>query len=238
VNTSKASGAAAPVVSAGLDHGVSLRPDETRELLEQTAERVLTGNGTGTGTPDPGADPTLPADEQWSSHFGWGRADVGAAVGAVVAGNIPAEAAIDSPDWYAPLTGSSVDVTGLARARFATGGQLHWKLMWGAGRQPSSWTTVREGDSSGTVTDFGALGHTGSPGLAALGLPREPARGPLIADLTNKGRLSVIVAAGTHIYAWKSNGKPVRGFPVSSNPAFCGPALENDNSHPKCGFAA
>jgi subtilase family protein len=364
VNTSKASGAAALVVSAGLDHGVTLRPDETRELLEQTAERVLTGNGTGTGTPDPGADPTLPADEQWSSHFGWGRADVGAAVGAVVAGNIPPEAAIDSPDWYAPLTGSSVDVTGLARARFATGGQLHWKLMWGAGQQPSSWTTVREGDSSGTVTDFGsidlnairsalatyvpppdsggptfaagqpnpfqheftvqlevsgqgipmtgidrrvldtftdptlvsgypkqmgsggesstryadingdnvqelivptedglvhayepsgkelrgwpahtetqaaALGHTGSPGLAALGLPREPARGPLIADLTNKGRLSVIVAAGTHIYAWKSNGKPVRGFPVSSNPAFCGPALENDNSHPKCGFAA
>src|SRR5436190_2409678 len=364
VNTSKASGAAALVVSAGLDHGVTLRPDETRELLEQTAERVLTGNGTGTGTPDPGADPTLPADEQWSSHFGWGRADVGAAVGAVVAGNIPPEAAIDSPDWYAPLTGSSVDVTGLARARFATGGQLHWKLMWGAGQQPSSWTTVREGDSSGTVTDFGsidlnairsalatyvpppdsggptfaagqpnpfqheftvqlevsgqgvpmtgidrrvldtftdptlvsgypkqmgsggesstryadingdnvqelivpsedglvhayepsgkelrgwpvhtetqaaALGHTGSPGLAALGLPREPARGPLIADLTNKGRLSVIVAAGTHIYAWKSNGKPVKGFPVSSNPAFCGPALENDNSHPKCGFAA
>src|SRR5207248_1328998 len=46
------------------------------------------------------------------------------------------------------------------------------------------------------------------------------------------------VAAGTHIYAWESNGKPVKGFPVSSNPAFCGPALENDNSHPKCGFLA
>ena len=25
---------------------------------------------------------------------------------------------------------------------------------------------------------------------------------------------------------------------MSSNPAFCGPALENDNSHPKCGFLA
>ncbi len=31
VNTSKASGAAGLVVSAGLDHGISLRPDETRE---------------------------------------------------------------------------------------------------------------------------------------------------------------------------------------------------------------
>ena len=29
--------------------------------------------------------------------------------------------------------------------------------MWGAGQAPSSWTTVREGDSSGTVTDFGSI---------------------------------------------------------------------------------
>jgi hypothetical protein len=364
VNTSKASGAAALVVSAGLDKGISLRPDETRELLEQTAERVLSGNGTGSGTPDPGADPTLPPDEQWASHFGWGRVNLGAAVGAVMSGNIPPEAAIDSPDWFAPLTGPSVDISGLARARFATGGQFHWKLMWGAGQQPSSWTTVREGDSSGTVTDFGsidlekvrealatfvvppdsggptfaasepnpfqheftvqlevsgqgiamtgidrrvfdtftdptlasgfpkrlgtggesptryadlngdnvqelivptedglvhayepngselrgwpvrtmteqaALGHESSPALSAIGLPREPARGPLIADLSNKGVSDVIVAAGIHIYAWGPNGKPLKGFPVSSNPAFCGPALENDNSHPKCGFLA
>ncbi len=142
VNTSKASGAAALVVSAGLDHGITLRPDETRGLLEQTAERVLTGNTEGTGVADPGANPALPADEQWTAHFGWGRADVGAAVGAVVSGDIPPEAAIDSPDWYAPLTGSSAQISGLARARFASGGNLHWKLMWGAGQAPSTWTTV------------------------------------------------------------------------------------------------
>ncbi|MCW2971117.1 MAG: Serine protease, subtilase family protein [Solirubrobacterales bacterium] len=364
VNTSKAAGAAALVVSAGLDHGITLRPDETRELLEQTAERALTGNTEGAGVPDPGANPALPADEQWTTHFGWGRANVGAAVGAVASGDIPPEAAINAPDWYAPLTGSSVEITGLARARFATGGQLHWKLMWGAGQVPASWTTVREGDSNGTVTDFGALdlqsvrhaletyvvppdaggptfaagepnpfgheftvqlevngqaiplagidrrvfdtftdptlaagfpkrlgsggesptryadlngdnvqelivptedglvhayepngselrgwpvrtetqqsalGHSGSPGLAALGLPREPPRGPLIADLAGTGQSDVIVAAGTHIYAWHSNGKPVLGFPVSSSPAFCGPALETSSSHPKCGFLA
>src|SRR5438128_945186 len=364
VNTSKAAGAAGLVVSAGLDHGITLRPDETRELLEQTAERVINGNTAGSGTPDPAAEPTLPPDEQWTPHFGWGRADVGAAVGAIVSGDIPPEAAIDSPDWYAPLTGSSVDIAGLARARFATGGRFHWKLMWGVGEAPSSWTTVHEGESSGTVTDFGsidlgvvrkaletfvvlpdsggptfaarepnpyqheftvqlevsgqgiamtgidrrvldafsdptllagspkrmgtggesptryvdlngdnvqelivpaedgtvhafepngkdlrgwpvhtgveqaALGHSGSPGLAVLGLPHEPPRRPLIADLSNRGREDVLVAAGTHIYASTGSGKPVRGFPVSSNPAFCGPPLENDNSHPKCGFLA
>ncbi len=364
VNTSKASGAAALVLSAGLDHGIALRPDETRELLEQTAERVLAPNTLGAGVPDPGANPALPSDEQWTTHFGWGRANVGAAVGDVVKGDIPPEAAIDSPSWYAPLTGQSAEITGLARARFATGGQLHWKLMWGAGQVPSSWTTVREGESSGTVTDFGsidletvrkaletyvvppdaggptfgagepnpfqheftvqievsgqgipltgidrrvfstfsdptlksgypkflgaggesalryadltgsgtqelivptedglvhaylpdgselpgwpvqtgtqssALGHTGSPGLTALGLPREPPRGPLIADLADKGEQDVIVAAGNHIYAWHANGKPVHGFPVSDNAAFCTPTLETSTSHPKCGFLA
>jgi hypothetical protein len=363
-NTGKAAGAAGLLVSAGLDHDIALRPDETRELLEQTAERALSPNTAGTGVPDPGADPTLPPDQQWTSHFGWGRVDLGAAVGAVQGGNIPPEAAISSPDWYAPLTGSKVEVTGLARARFATGGQFHWKLMWGAGQAPSAWTTVSEGDSSGTVSDFGsidlaavrsalasyvvppdaggptfaadepnpfqheftvqlevsgqgipmtgidrrvldtftdptlrpgypkrlgsggesptryadlngdnvqelivpsedglvhayepngtelrgwpvhteteaaALGHAGSPALAAIGLPREPPRGPVVADLQNNGHAEVIVAAGIHLYAWHSNGKPVSGFPVSSNASFCGPALESDKSHPKCGFLA
>ena len=67
VNTSKASGAAALVVSAGLDRGIALRPDETRELLEQTAERVLSPNTAGAGVPDPGANPALPTDEQWTT---------------------------------------------------------------------------------------------------------------------------------------------------------------------------
>ncbi|MEA2315201.1 MAG: hypothetical protein QOI03_1893, partial [Solirubrobacteraceae bacterium] len=65
-----------------------------------------------------------------------------------------------------------------------------------------------------------------------------PPRAPLIADLAGTGHPDVITAAGTHIYAWHSNGKPVSGFPISSNPAFCAPALENENSHPKCGFLA
>jgi hypothetical protein len=364
VNTSKAAGAAALVVSAGLDHGIALRPDEVRGLLEQTAERALTGNTEGTGVADPAANPTLPPDEQWTPHFGWGRANVGAAVGAVLSGSIPPEAAIGAPDWYAPLTGSSLHVTGLARARFASGGALHWKLMWGAGEAPASWSTVTEGDSSGTVTDFGSIdlaavrsalasyvvppdpggptlapgepnpfqkqftvqlevsgqgipltgidrrvfetfadptlvpgypkrmgsggeaptryadlagnnaqelivptedgtihayrpdgselrgwpvhtqteqaatGHSGSPALAALGLPGEPPRGPVIADLAGNGSANVITAAGTHVYAWHGNGKPVAGFPVSSDSAFCGPALETNSSHPKCGFLA
>jgi hypothetical protein len=372
VNTSKAAGAAALVVSAGLHHGIRLLPDETRELLEQTAERVTGGDSLGAGVADPGADPSAPADEQWTAHFGWGRADVGAAVGAVVKHDIPPEAAITSPDWYAPVTGPAVDIRGLARARFATGKRFHWKLMWAPGIQPApgSWATAAQGDSSGTVTDFGsipldavrtalsryamppdpagptfaagqpnpfadqftvqlevtgdgipmagidrhvltaiddpslkpgfpkrlgsggeapiryaaltasnvqdlvvptedgtiraytpsgsqlpgwpvhtrvewpALGHRGSPALTALGLPREAPRAPVIASLDGSGVPDVITAAGTHVYAWHADGRPVAGFPVSSDMSLCGPALEtqatgsNPGSHPKCGFLA
>ena len=38
-----------------------------------------------------------------------------------------------------------------------------------------------------TEVQQSALGHTGSPGLTALGLPREPPRGPVIDDLAGDG---------------------------------------------------
>jgi hypothetical protein len=183
VNTSLAAGAVGLVVSAGLDHGIVLRPDETRELLEQTAERVTAADSLGIGLPDPGADPTAPSDEQWTSHFGWGRADVGAAVGAVVHRDIPPEAAIDSPDWYAPLTGHTVRITGLARARFAAGGRLHWKLMWGPGLAPprGSWHVAAQGVAAGTITDFGTLDLAAiRRALAAYRVAPDPA-GPTFA---------------------------------------------------------
>ena len=163
-NTGKAAGAAALVLSAALDHAppIALRPDETREILEQTAERVtggatgVAGNVSGLGLPDRGASGTV-AKDQWTPHFGWGRVNLGAAVSVARSGQIPPEAAIDSPDWYAPLTGPSVHIAGLARARFATAGQFHWELQWGVGEEPATWTTAHEGDSATEVSDFGDI---------------------------------------------------------------------------------
>lgn len=158
-NTAKAAGAAGLVVSAGLDRGLRLTPDEVRELLEQTAERVTAGNTTGTGTADPAASAAAPPDEQWTAHFGWGRVNLGAAVQAVIDGHVPPEAAIDTPDWFAPLNGASVQITGLARARLRPGGRFHWRLEWAPGADPASgtWRTVAQGDASGTVRELGTI---------------------------------------------------------------------------------
>src|SRR5581483_1614599 len=149
-NTGKAAGAAGIVISAALDRSnpIRLRPDEVREILEQTAERATTGNTGTLGAPDPAADPTTPSIDQWTPHFGWGRVNLGAAAALARSGKIPPEAAIDSPDWYAPLTGSSFRVAGLARSRFATGHSFHWTLQWGVGEAPTSWHTVRGGNST------------------------------------------------------------------------------------------
>ncbi|MGI8556945.1 MAG: S8 family serine peptidase [Solirubrobacteraceae bacterium] len=181
-NTGKASGAAGLLVSAALDKGITLRPDETRAILEQTSERALTGNLGAVGIPDPGADPTLPADQQWTSHFGWGRVNLGAAVAVAQSGKIPPQAAINSPDWYAPVTGNSLQINGLAQARFATGKSFHWKLLWGPGLAPSTANqlqVVREGDSTSSVSDFGAIDLNAVRAAMANYTPPPDTGGPI-----------------------------------------------------------
>ena len=146
-NTGKAGGAAGLVISAAREAGITLKPDETRAILEQTAEDVTPLNTLGTGIPDP-------AQRGWDSHFGWGRVNLGAAVAVARSGKIPPEAAIDGPDWYAPLTGDSVEIKGLARSR---AGAFQWKLEWGVGQAPTAWTTAAQGSASGTLTSFGSI---------------------------------------------------------------------------------
>lgn len=150
INTGKAAGAAGLVIAAARNAGVQLRPDETRIILEQTAEDVTAPNTIGLLLPDF-------AQPGWDPHFGWGRADMGKAVSLAASGKVPPEAAIYSPDWYAPLTGETLEVAGLARARFASGGKFHWKLEWGAGHAPTSYETVGEGDSTDAVSAFGSI---------------------------------------------------------------------------------
>src|SRR3954452_4223013 len=372
INTGRAAGGAGLVVSAAKENGITLQPDETREILEQTAEDVRQGNTGGTGNPDP-------ANVGWDSHFGWGRAKLGAAVSvAASTAKIPDRASIDSPDWYAPLTGASLDVKGVVDARFTSGHQLKYKLEWGVGQAPTSWTTVTDtpapitgsdqvrslgtidlatvraavtannvpADTGGpifapgskspfqreftvrlTVTDptngstriagvdrrilnaldpaaedlragfpkrlgtggeapiryadlngdnvqelivptedgqvhayepggselpgwpvktgiqFTASGHLDAPGVKAVvdggAPPREPPRGPAVADIDGDGEPEVIDTAGTHVYVWEGDGSVRPGFPVSSRFSFCGPQFEHpDDKHLKCGFLA
>jgi Ca2+-binding RTX toxin-like protein len=194
-NTGKAAGAAALVVSAARHRpsgSVSLRPDETREILEQTAERVtggatgVDGNELGLGSPDLAANPSAPPEDQWTPHFGWGRVDLGAAVALARNGQIPPEAAIDSPDWYAPVSGATLPITGLARARFATGGQFSYTLQWGVGEAPTTWHDVAPPASSTTpVTSLGTIDLAAVRAELATYTPPADPGGPTFAPGQN-----------------------------------------------------
>lgn len=171
-NTGKASGAAALVIAAARHAGVTLTPDETRVLLEQTAERVTQANTAGAGIPDPGGP-------GFTTHFGWGRANLGAAVGLARAGKVPPQAAISGPDWYAPITASKLRVTGAASARMSTSG-FTYTLKWGTGLAPTAFTTVFANRSgTGLVTDFGDIDMAAVRAALATQTPTVDTGGPV-----------------------------------------------------------
>jgi hypothetical protein len=101
-----------------------------------------------------------------------------------------------------------------------------------------------------TEIQSSAKNHLTAPGVASVvsagAPPREPPRGPAVADLDGDGNPEVIDTAGTHLYVWEADGSLRPGFPVQSNLDFCGPTLEQQQSktpplpakHPKCGFLA
>ncbi len=83
--------------------------------------------------------------------------NLGAAVDAVGDGRIPPEASIGSPHWYDPVSGPSVEIRGRAADDRRPGEPFTWRLEYGPGLAPTSWTTARSGASSTPVTDFGTV---------------------------------------------------------------------------------
>ena len=120
---------------------MDLAPDETREILEQTAERAtwrtgVDGNVAGLGIPDPGADPSAPPIDQWTTHFGWGRVNLGEAVaGSRTHGRDPAGGRDRLPRLVrAARPARPSTSTAPPRPRFATGRLIHLEARVGRGR--------------------------------------------------------------------------------------------------------
>ena len=61
-----------------------------------TAEDVLPENTGAIGLPDK-------ANPGWDPHFGYGRVNLAGAMERIDSGEIPPEAQLDAPDWFAPI---------------------------------------------------------------------------------------------------------------------------------------
>src|SRR5256712_3591586 len=133
---------------------VRLTPDEVKEVLMDTAQPIIPnalppqplGPGAPPGTKQPQwpGNPNSATDAthtNWSTQYGYGRPDVGAATAMVMAGHIPPTADITAPQWYSyidPTVTRTVEVDGsVARSRFNSGGSVSYVLEWALGADPA-----------------------------------------------------------------------------------------------------
>src|SRR5437762_13761475 len=84
---------------------------------------------------------------------------------AIQVGQIPPVAWIDSPDWYSlydPTQTGAVTISGHVEDRRSTSG-YHWRLQYGLGPQPDTWTTFASGSGSKPKDVSGTLDLSGIP---------------------------------------------------------------------------
>src|SRR5439155_1071456 len=167
-----------------------LTPNEIKQVLMDTAQPIIPnalppqrlGPAAPPGTKQPQwpGNPNSATDAthtNWSTQYGYGRPDVGAATAMVMAGKIPPTADIIAPQWYSyidPTVTPKLEVDGsLARSRFNSGGSVSYVLEWALGADPA------DGDfhtvAGGTVGP-GISGKLGSIELSRLQPDAEAAR--------------------------------------------------------------
>jgi len=137
--------------------GGVLTPNEVKQVLMDTAQPVIPQTQSpGTTQQWPG-NPNSVTDSDhhnWSTQYGYGRPDVGAATRMIMAGMIPPTADIVGPRWFQyvdPLRTRRITVSGaLAPSRFHSGGSATYTLEYALGADPaeSDFHTV----TGGTIT--------------------------------------------------------------------------------------
>ncbi len=143
-----------------------LTPDEVKQVLMDTASPVIPQTQTPTvpnqwpGNPRSATDAT---HTNWSTQYGYGRPDVGAATRLVLAGRVPPTAELTSPRWFGyvdPVRQRNLVVTGrLAASRWRSRG-VRWTLEAAPGADPA--------DADFRTVSAGRGGRQGNLGVVDL----------------------------------------------------------------------
>jgi hypothetical protein len=132
-----------------------LTPDEVKQVMMDSASPVIPQTQSPNTAHQWPGNPLSNTDADhtnWSTQYGYGRPDIGAATQMVMQGRIPPTAEISSPDWFQyvdPQKNSQLPVYGkLAPSRVNSGGGPHWTLEYALGADPADATfhTVATGD--------------------------------------------------------------------------------------------
>lgn len=120
-----------------------LTPDEVKQTMMDTASPVvpqtqtpgLTGQWPGNPQSHTNADHT-----NWSTQYGYGRPNIGAAAHLILAGRVPPTAQLDSPHWYAyvdPERRRTLAIHGSVTPSAWRSKGVHWTLEWALGANPA-----------------------------------------------------------------------------------------------------
>ena len=133
-------------------------PNEVRQVLMNTASSVTPQ----VQAPDvPKQWPGNPASitdathTNWSSQYGYGRIDLGAATALVNTGLVPPTTEFEAPDWYAyydPTKTKSLPIKGYVNASAWKSQGVTWTLEWATGGDPADkdFHTISTGKGSKT----------------------------------------------------------------------------------------
>ena len=121
-----------------------LTPNEVKQVLMDTASPVipqLQFPGVAHQWPGNPRSLTDATHTNWSTQYGYGRPDLGAATRLIMSGRVPPTAELDYPHWFQyvdPAHQRTLPVRGfLARSRWRSGGTVSWTLEWALGSDPS-----------------------------------------------------------------------------------------------------
>jgi Subtilase family len=120
-----------------------LTPIEVKQVLMDTASPVIPQvqfPGVAHQWPGNPRSATDATHTNWSTQYGYGRPDVGAATRLIMSGRVPPTAELDYPHWFQyvdPVRQRWLPVRGLlARSRWRSGGSVSWTLEWALGANP------------------------------------------------------------------------------------------------------
>jgi hypothetical protein len=131
-----------------------LTPDEIKQVLMDSSSPVIPQTqapAVARQWPGNPASATNATHTSWSTQYGYGRPDMGAATALVMSGRVPPTAEIDSPPWFDyvdPARVHRLPISGeLAPSRWRSGGRARWWLEWALGANPadSAFHTIAQG---------------------------------------------------------------------------------------------
>jgi len=153
--------------SAARNLGISLNAGEVYQLLVQTVDDVWSTED------DLKTSKAYPSKEGWDSFFGYGRVNVGAAMDALVDGDIPPSVSVDGPAWYAifdPAVTPEVSIEGRISSRTDA---FSYVVEVGYGHEPSTWTELNSGSGEGEFEGELATFKTADAVVAPISEPER-----------------------------------------------------------------